>query len=796
MEPIISLRPAHPRVMPPYLAVRTALMFLLGIGLPTNAADSPLPGQQLYQTLCVDCHGAQGEGVDDAYAEPLQGDRSLDDLTKIIDETMPEDDPQQCSGAQAREVAQYIYDAFYSAAAQERNRPARIELARLTVPQYQNAIADLMVDFWGQGRASEQRGIQGRYFRSRGFRDREQAMERIDPQIEFQFGAESPGADIPAEEFSIRWEGGLVADDSGDYDFRLVTENGARLWINDPQTPLIDAWVRSGDQKEYEATRRLLAGRVYPLRLDHFKFKDTTASVELQWRPPHGGWQVIPQRNLTPGRFPRTMVVETDFPADDSSVGYERGTTVSAGWDQATTRAAIEIAGKVVDQLESLSGCKPDAPDRTERLRAFCYRFAERAFRRPLSAEQQKFFVDDMFDSTEDVELAVKQVVLLVLKSPRFLYVGIGHDPPDEYDVAEHLSFALWDSLPDRELLEAAAEKRLQSDDKVLYQANRMLTDPRTRAKLRQFLHRWLKVDHVEAIQKDTDVYPGFEPALVSDLRSSLDLFLDDIVWGTQPDFRRLLLSSELFVSPRLASFYALSAPERIATPDRDPAGTNGASDEQSEGATSHPAGEQAFVKVALDPQQGAGVLTHPYLLANLSYHKTTSPIHRGVFVIRSLLGRSLKPPPIAVTPLDESFDPSMTTRERVTFQTRPANCQTCHELINPFGFSLEHYDAVGRFRATEKQKPINASGTYETIAGQVIQFDGARQLAEFLAASEETHRWFVEQLFHHVVKQPVEAYGPGQLGELTQSFANEEYNLQRLLVQIVRVTALHTSSR
>ena len=655
-----------------------------------------------------------------------------------------------------------MHQAFYTAEARARNAPPRIELARLTVDQYRNSVADLFATFWGQAQAKEKRGIQGRYFPSRRFRDSELAFERIDPQIRFEFGKDSPAADkVPAEEFAIRWQGGLIVEDAGDYEFRLTTENGSRLWLNDRTTPLVDAWVRSGDQTEYEAAVRLLGGRVYPLQLDLFKFKNDTASAVLQWRPPRRDWEVIPTRNLTPGWYPQSMVVKTEFPPDDSSFGYPRGTSVSAEWDQATTMAALEIAGRVHDNLESLSGCKADANDPATCLRKFCHRFAERAFRRPLSAEQQKFFVDDLFDNVDDPDLAVKRVVLLVLKSPRFLYLGVGGKPCDNYQIAERLAFGLWDSLPDRELLKAAAEDRIAADENIAYQTQRMLPDPRTHAKLRQFLHQWLKVDQVEAITKDESTFPLFDQAIASDLRMSLDLFLDDVVWSEDSDFRQLLLSPNLFANERIAAFYGIE-----------------------------PKPPESFQPVSLDPQQWAGVLTHPYLMANLSYHKSTSPIHRGVFIVRSLLGRSLKPPPIAVTPLDETFDPEMTTRERVTFQTGPVACKNCHQLINPFGFSLEHYDAVGRFRMTEKQRPINASGSYKTLDGEQVRFQGARQLAEFLAASPETHAWFVEQLFHHVVKQPVAAFGPDQLQELTRSFAASEYNIQQLLVEILRATA------
>jgi hypothetical protein len=132
-----------------------------------------------------------------------------------------------------------------------------------------------------------------------------------------------------------------------------------------------------------------------------------------------------------------------------------------------------------------------------------------------------------------------------------------------------------------------------------------------------------------------------------------------------------------------------------------------------------------------------------------------------------------------------------LTTRERVALQTGPAACQTCHSLINPLGFTLEQFDAVGRFREREKDKPVDASGSYVTVTGDAVQFVGARPLAEFLAASEEVHRSFVEQLFQQLVKQPVAAYGPERLRELEQGFHQSNFHVQKLIVEIMKVAAL-----
>ena len=160
------------------------------------------------------------------------------------------------------------------------------------------------------------------------------------------------------------------------------------------------------------------------------------------------------------------------FPPDDSSAGYERGSAVSKQWDEAATFAAIEAANWVAEHLDPLAGTSATDKDRLVKTRAFSHQFAKRAFRRPLDAEQQRFFIDSRFAGRKPLTDSVKEVVLLTLKSPRFLYPDLGQ--ADDYSVATRLALGLWDSMPDDELLRAAAAGRLNTPDEVRQQALRM----------------------------------------------------------------------------------------------------------------------------------------------------------------------------------------------------------------------------------------------------------------------------------------------------------------------------------
>ena len=341
----------------------------------------------------------------------------------------------------------------------------------------------------------------------------------------------------------------MFAPETGEYEFLLKTENAVKLSLNDMRRPLIDALVKSGSDTEYRASTYLLGGRTYPVRLEFSRSKEMTSSIALEWKIPRRAFEVIPRRNLSPTSLPETFVLSTPFPPDDRSAGYERGTSVSKAWDLATTDAAIEAAGYVVAHLKELSGVSDDASDREVKLREFCGRFVERAFRRPLTAEQKAMFVERQFKDVPDLETAVKRVVLLVLKSPRFLYRETVHGKPDAYDVASRLSFGLWDSLPDSALLQAAASGQLATHDQVGAQAERMILDPRCSSKLRGFFLQWLKIDQAPEIIKDSKKYPEFGESVVSNLRTSLDLFLDDVIGSEASDYRQLLRADYVYLN-------------------------------------------------------------------------------------------------------------------------------------------------------------------------------------------------------------------------------------------------------
>ena len=733
---------------------------------------APRAGEVVYRQDCMSCHGPVGEGVAGKADEPLVGEKSIASLAKYIAREMPENDPGTLSMADATASAEYIHKAFYSGEARARNHPPRIELAHLTVRQYRESIADLLASLRNATSTTETGGLAGAY-RERPERDPKKPdqnrpevtfKQQVDPVIDFDFGDKAPDKGTFAAQFAINWTGSVHVPDTGEYEFRVTTPNGVRLYVNMPEggsekNALIDIWVSSAMTRTAAAPIFLLGGRSYPLKLEFFKYKDKTASLKLEWRPPGGAWTVIPRTNLSPKSSSPVSVISVPLPPDDGSIGYERGASVSREWTEAIAKGALQVSGMIGPHLFALAGTKADAPDRGEKLKAFTLRFAQMAYRRPLT-DEQKADLTAIYAASVVPEVAAKRAFIFTLSNPAFLYPGIG--PQDDYAVASRLALALWDSVPDATLLKAAAAGQLKDAAQVRLQAQRMMKDPRAKSKLRDFLHHWLHVEEGAEIAKDQKEYPGFDQGVVMDLRTSLDLFAESIVWSEASDYRQLLLSDTILMNERLAKFYGQKV--------------------EAGGG---------FQPVKMDADQRGGVLTHPFVLATFSYTKSSSPIHRGVFVTRNILGLMLKPPPMAIAFMDDKFDPSFTMREKVTELTSKPACMSCHVTINPLGFSFERFDAVGRVRSTDNKKPVDPTSDYTTSDGNVIKLTGARDVAVHAAESLSGQTGFVRNLFQEMVKQPPAAYSPELLGQLTQKFRADNFHVRNLAVEVAVVAAL-----
>lgn len=748
-------------------------------------------GAAVYAAQCVACHGEKGQGVEDEYDKPFAGDRSLQWLTRRIERTMPEGDAGKCVGDDAAAVARYLFENLYAKQGEDAAAPDEA-LQHLTVEQHRQTLADLAGSFSKATPIGKARGLTAQYFADGKLKGKPLA-EQVEPDADIVFTPEHPLSEsFDKKGHSVRWFGSLLAPVTGEYEIVIRTDRAARLWLNNSQTKgggagnefatvdpaFIDAWVKSKDKEVFRKRMFLFAGRAYPLMMEFSAHnqgvqRDVNPNqldrpesyVSLRWVIPGQTEQPITQRYFSPRRGPEVFVAATPFPPDDASMGYERGTSISQAWIAAATGSALEFADYAVSRFDQLAGKPMHKPGARQAAIAFCHTLVERALRRPLTDADKAQFVDEHFTRAPDVEAAVRRVVLSTLISPQFLYPQLGGDKQDQHAVAARLALAVWDGLPDEALRQAASRGEL-SDAKVVFEhARRMSADPRAHAKLHGFFHHWLELDRAEYVSKDAALFPEFDAALLTDLRTSLDLFLDHALFSKASDYRELLRADYLFVNERLAQVYGI---------DR---GDNAPAD---------------FIKVSVADQSRSGVITHPFLLTAFAYHNNTSPIHRGVFLTRNIIGRPLSPPPNAIEFTDEQFDPSLTMREKVTALTRAQACMACHATINPLGFSLEQFDSLGRFRKAENDKPIDTASEFLDDQGEPLQLKGARDVAAFAVGSAQARRGFVRQLFQHVVKRDPAALGQVTLAQLDAGFEANDYSVVRLYAEIAAAAALH----
>ena len=332
-----SVEPDLVRIDPPMPMKSTTFNLIPRGSAPWRPGGPPRrrtrhAGEQIYRRQCASCHGAAGEGSED-YPQAARR-RPLGRPARAADR---QDDargrPRHVRRARTpSKVAAYIYDAFYSQdrPGPQQARPDRAVAAdRPPVPQRRRRPDRQLPRRRPAG--TTQRGLQGEYFKARRFRNGERVIDRRRPRgpVRLRRSQAPTRTSSTPHEFSIRWEGSVLAPETGEYEFIVRTEHAARLWVNDPKQPLIDAWVKSGNDTEYRgvdlparrpglpAAAGVLQGQAGRGRLEEEEAsrRRSKASIALEWKLPQRAAEVIPRRNLSPGRFPETFVVDDAVPA-------------------------------------------------------------------------------------------------------------------------------------------------------------------------------------------------------------------------------------------------------------------------------------------------------------------------------------------------------------------------------------------------------------------------------------------------------------------------------------------------
>ncbi|MEQ1567199.1 MAG: DUF1592 domain-containing protein [Myxococcota bacterium] len=404
--------------------------------------------------------------------------------------------------------------------------------------------------------------------------------------------------------------------------------------------------------------------------------------------------------------------------------------------------------------------------------------FGRRAHRRPLDVGEVASYAalfdqgPTLFGTGDDFADGVQLVLTAMLQSPWFIYrveatpaAGTEPVPLSSYELASKLSYALWNTMPDDALLDLADADGLASEAGLRAEALRLLDDPRARDTIADLHRQALFLDNYDNLFKDPGLYPEFTATTPASMKAEAVAFVDDVVFG-DGTVRDLYTRPHTFVNDDLAPIYGLS-------------GNFG----------------DELVPVDLDPNERAGLLTLSGFLSLEADPYISSPIKRGVFVNLHVWCVDLPPPPNNVPPLPAS-DGQMTTRELVESHTGAGTCgQGCHSTyINPPGYAFENYDALGRYRTEEYGFPIDASGEYPMAAGKV-GWDDPLAFSAVVADANETHRCYAQHLLEYVQGRHSTPEDGGRLDRLATASRDDGLAIRELILNLVLDDSFRTRS-
>jgi hypothetical protein len=305
---------------------------------------------------------------------------------------------------------------------------------------------------------------------------------------------------------------------------------------------------------------------------------------------------------------------------------------------------------------------------------------ARRAYRRPVTNDE----IDGLMhfvEQGESIDQGMQLAVEAVLVSPRFLFRIEPAGTLDDFQFAARLSYFLWSSMPDAELFQLALQHRLRDPEVLHAQIHRMLLDPKSRALSENFGGQWLETRDLDSLQPDPGKFPQFDNELRRDMQRETALFFQSMIRGDRPiaDF---IAADYTFLNQRLAAFYGIP---------------------NVQGAQ--------FRRVDLPPDSHrGGIVTQASVLTVSSYPARTSPVLRGKWILQNLLDSAPPPPPPNVPKLDETaLGSTATMRQRLEQHRADPACKGCHARMDPLGFSLENYDAIGHWRTQDGNLPIDA---------------------------------------------------------------------------------------
>jgi mono/diheme cytochrome c family protein len=415
--------------------------------------------------------------------------------------------------------------------------------------------------------------------------------------------------------------------------------------------------------------------------------------------------------------------------------------------------------------------CHPANPSQEESCaKQILSTFARRAYRRPVTdADVQmplKFYRDTR--TGEGFEAGIERGLRALLISPEFLF-RVEQDPANiapntpyrlsDLELASRLSFFLWSSIPDDELLNLAIAGKLKEPAVLEKQVKRMLADARSETLVNNFADQWLYLRNLEAIVPDARLFPDYDDNLRQAMRRETELFFGSIMREDR-NVLDLLRADYTFVNERLAKHYGI--PNVY---------------------------DSYFRRVTFDANHvRGGLLGQGSILTVTSYADRTSPVIRGKWILTNIVGSPPPPPPPNVPPLKDngSAGKVMTMRERMASHRANQPCAGCHRLMDPVGFSLENYDAVGRWRTTEEDTPIDASGNLPD-GGPFAGVSGLRQA--LLSRPELFVTTLTEKLLTYGLGRGLESYDAAAVRKIVRDASGNDYRFSALILGIVNST-------
>jgi hypothetical protein len=414
--------------------------------------------------------------------------------------------------------------------------------------------------------------------------------------------------------------------------------------------------------------------------------------------------------------------------------------------------------------------CRPNSVAREQACaRQILARFARRAYRRPVGDAERgplmRFYADGRAKGTFDT--GIQRGLARILASPYFVFrveqdrAGVAAGAPyriSDVELASRLSFFLWSSIPDEELLRAAEQGRLHEAEVLEQQLRRMLRDSRANALVANFAGQWLQLRNVRNLQPNSDLFPDFDDNLRQAFRRETELLFESIIREDR-NVIDLLNADYTFVNERLARHYGI--PDIYGS---------------------------WFRRVPVTDDARRGLLGHGSMLAVTSHAERTSPVLRGKWVLENLLGLPVPPPPPDVPQLmpPEANEAPKTLRQQMEAHRASPVCASCHRVMDPIGFAMENFDATGAWRSRELGGPIDASG--QLADGRTIS--GVVELRRAIVGRPEMFvGTMTEKLLIYAVGRGLDSYDMPTVRRIVRDAGRDHYRFSSIVRGIVHST-------